>query len=292
MAFLLGLTLAAVLAAGVAAATPDPLVLYISSLHPVTPYFATLRVDMPTGTAHLEELSTGAGVFVRSPEAWPMMGEHGMMGRPAGQIFRRDEEALSSPELLRKNYTVKLRDGETALGRPTYRLELLPKWSGAIRRTVLLDRDTLVTLRVEDWDHADALVQRQEVTQIDFNPDTRLFTVESPRAASGQADRYVSLGEAAEVLGFRPAQPKYLPPGFSLYGVRLSPAHPGVAHLVFTDGLTIISLFERAVPWWARLGGALSRQSEHGYSLSRGGLAHYLVGDVPPVELQRMLESL
>lgn len=286
----IGLLLVLALSGTAGAAKLEPLVLYTASLRPVTPYFATVRVDMPTGTARLEVLSTGQGVFVRSPQNWPAMGEHGMMARPAGQVFKEDEEALSSPQLVSRNFKLQVSEGETVLGRQTYKLELLPKWSGSIRRTLLLDRDTLVTLRLEDRDHADALVQRQEVLAIDLNPDLRRFTVQM--ADSAGPDRLVEVPEAERALGFKLAVPKTLPPGFALYGVRLSPVHPEVAHLVFTDGVTVVSLFEQVIPWWARLGGGTPKESEHGYQFMRGNLALFLVGNIPAEELKRIRDSI
>ncbi|MGE5623711.1 MAG: hypothetical protein ACM3UP_01650 [Methanocella sp.] len=273
-----------------AAAKLDPLVLYTASLRPVTPYFATVRVDMPTGTARLEVLSTGQGIYVRSPQPWPAMGEHGMMARPAGQVFKEDEETLSSPQSVSRNFRLQVSDGETVLGRQTYKLELIPKWSGSIHRTLLLDRDTLVTLRLEDRDHADALVQRQEVLAIDLNPDLLRFTVQ--RAEGAGADRVMEVSEAERAIGFKLALPKVLPPGFVLYGVRLSPVHPEVAHLVFTDGVTVVSLFEQVIPWWARLGAGTTKESEHGHQFVRGNLTLFLVGNIPPEELRRMRDSI
>lgn len=270
----------------------DPLVLYTASLRPSIPFFAEVRVDMPTGTAHLEMLGTGSEVYVRSPQSWPQMGEHGMMARPAGQVFKKDVETLISPGLIAENFQVKLLTGDTFLGRPTYRIDLTPKWKGSISRTVLLDRDTLVPLRVEDRDHDDELVQRREITDIDFNPELRRFSVQASGQNASQPDRYASLAEAESLLGFRLAVPSYLPPGFEFYGVRISPAHPGVAHLVFTDGITIVSLFERTVPWWARLASRPKKASEHGFESSNGSLAFYLVGDIPAGELAQIIEAL
>ncbi|MEA4884794.1 MAG: hypothetical protein VB144_14270 [Clostridia bacterium] len=59
--------------------------------------------------------------------------------------------------------------------------------------------------------------------------------------------------------------------------------------MAFYDGLGVISLYERAVPWWARR--ASAPQAGPAIEWERNGMRFVLVGDVDPKLLLKMAQS-
>ena len=62
-----------------------------------------------------------------------------------------------------------------------------------------------------------------------------------------------------------------------------------VAQLVYSDGLGVITLYQRRVPWWARRTSA--PRAGHAIEWERHGMRYLLVGDVDPQLLLKMAQS-
>ncbi|MGE5508375.1 MAG: hypothetical protein ACM3RP_07850 [Chitinophagales bacterium] len=274
----------AVLAGGESPAGPgDALAVYAESERPALDYEATVTVRLPLGSGSFDVISAGGVTYLRPSKAPGLP-----PGRAAAAGFAPEAERLFANELLRQNYTVDIKNGPVLLGRETWEITLTPRWQGSPSRRAIIDRATRVRMVVEDRDHAGRVLQRREV--ISFQPAPGRQAARPVRRAGGK-ERWLSAEQAASTVGPWLRYPRYLPPGYRLVGVRVGPKPGGFVHLAFFDGLGVISLYEREVPWWARPG-VREGAERGGFAWTHDGIRFYLVGDVPPEELRRIADSL
>ncbi len=71
---------------------------------------------------------------------------------------------------------------------------------------------------------------------------------------------------------------------------RLQAALGGVAQLVYYDGLGMISLYERSVPWWAA--STLEPEAGNVIEWETCGIRYVLAGDIDPGLLLKMARSV
>lgn len=209
--------------------------------------------------------------------------------------------------LLSANYVFSSAAGEAVAGRDTVEVWVSPKWPGNVSRTVWVDCQTGAALRIEDRDYTGDVIWLWEVEQISYAAPRREM-LEAARAALSSAEAVpcsvarIPLGEVSAKAGFQVRLPAWTPEGYRLVAVRparvfggpgrrgpMAPARP-VVQLVYSDGLGAISLYERKVPWFARLA-SLPRRGRS-IEWERGGIRYVLVGDVDPELLLKMARSL
>jgi negative regulator of sigma E activity len=251
-------------------------------------------VETPSGPAHT---AVGLGRKAR----------YG--GMPPGSGPARTVQAFAQPiaediDLLVANYTITREAGPSIAGCDTVVLTISPKRVGNVRRVVWVDEVTGVQLKVEDYNYRGDVVQRREVVSISYAPVLRPETKASAEAAlagAGAVPHPMSrhtVQEASKELRFNLVVPTWIPEGYHLVDTR-TPRPPmgdmgpdvrvNMAHLVFHDGLGVISLYESPVPWWARR----SRPPVAGPVIEweHAGTRFVLVGDVDPQWLVRMAQS-
>lgn len=262
--------------------------------------------------------ANGMQVFYRSPlDATSSWQAAEMIRIPAAASRMQALEALAAPlhydsGLLSENYTFSANPGASIAGRDTVELRISPKWPGNVRRTVWADLHTGTALRVEDRNFRGELIWLWEVERITFSPPEGPM-VQAAHAAlsSGKASPYtgasMSLGEVSKAAGFRVALPTWVPEGYRLVALRPAqlsddPQEPGlgrlrrmarvapVAQLIYSDGLGMITIYQRQVPWWARR--ASAPRVGHAIEWERNGIRYVLVGDVDPQLLLKMARSL
>ena len=165
-----------------------------------------------------------------------------------------DNQVSSTANFARvmQNYRAILDGSETIADRATVSVELLNKHTGERAARVWIDRETHLVLKKEDY-HANGSVASQ--TRFDelrytnsipgdiFSTDTPqgYARVEAPAVATMETDIDHVIAQA----GFKPIEPQSLPQGFSEASADVSTVN-GVRtlHLLYTDGLRSISLFE------------------------------------------------
>jgi len=208
--------------------------------------------------------------------------------------------------LLVRNYSIEKSAGYYYRGRESARIKLMPKLPGNVGRTVWVDKTSGVLLSLEDVNYCGEVIQRLQTLQLDCDFDLDEERLRCAKLALTMAARDSGRGwamtadYASQVLGFEIAVPKWIPPGYELAGVRVlkdlagGPSFArgvgGVAQLVYYDGLGMISLYERYVPWWTA--STLEPKAGNVIEWEKRGIRHLLVGDIDPELLLKMARSV
>jgi len=167
-----------------------------------------------------------------------------------------DNEVASAAsfERVMRNYRAILDGDATIAERPTISVELLNKYTGERAERVWIDRRTHLVLKKEEY-HANGSVASQtrfeELRYTDTIPED-IFSTDTPAGYSRVTGPEVTMLDAdidhvIAQAGFKPIEPQSLPQGFTetsggvgtVNGVR-------TLHLLYSDGLRSISLFENA----------------------------------------------
>jgi negative regulator of sigma E activity len=156
--------------------------------------------------------------------------------------------------LVSSNYRAVLGDREIIAGRATTSIALVSKYTGERAERVWIDDRTHLALKKEVY-HGNGSIASQtrfeEVRYTDQIPED-IFTTSAPSgyaqiAAPDLAPQSSDVDRLMKTAGFAPQVPRYLPQGFGLTGGDVADVN-GVRtlHLVYSDGLRAISLFENA----------------------------------------------
>ncbi|HHW13960.1 MAG TPA: hypothetical protein GXX28_03380 [Firmicutes bacterium] len=212
--------------------------------------------------------------------------------------------------LLQHNYTLRTGGRGSIAGRSTEIVELVPRGCSRPVQRLWVDQQTGVILRTEQYRFDGSLAALTVFTA--FEPVASLpedlFHLALPKGVrvTRRLDSAAPLKALTEESGFPVRLPSELPPGFVFAGAAVGrPEKENVVHLRFTDGLTVISLFEQAARPFTRyrLEGAKAvalksgrgwlREECGGYVLNwtDGGINFTLVGEVPAAVLLRLANS-
>ncbi len=231
--------------------------------------------------------------------------------------------------LLLANYTLRAESGVRIAGRDTYEIEFIPKYPDRETKEIWVDAGTGIVLRASIDRPFNSESRLVSFTSVRFSPDSWTLTnpAEGPRGdlpapfvpPGGSEDGGPWIGALSpEVVrqldGYARSEPfvllspAYLPTGFILDEVgQFRPrgrfySPPGV-HILYTDGLSSISLFLQVeAPLWPNrireffLGDPAARRvQERGFTVFEGmkcGTRYVLVSDIGGDELAKMASSL
>ena len=220
---------------------------------------------------------------------------------------RKDNYAL-----LRANYEAVGRGADLFDGRQTAGIALVNRWS---RRTVLfmrVDRATNVVLDRQEFGPDGAIESEVRFTEIHYAaaiPTSDFALPKAYRLVQGPTFGRPS-ENAADVVrraGFQAREPKALPNGFSpVEGTLVELKGVRTVHLLYSDGIRTISLFENAKasnadlsalrPQTTSVAGRSAQYAEEGplalLTWSDGDLSYTLVGEITLPDLQRIAASL
>ncbi|HUU54120.1 MAG TPA: sigma-E factor regulatory protein RseB domain-containing protein [Armatimonadota bacterium] len=180
--------------------------------------------------------------------------------------------------LAERNYVAREGGEAVIAGRPARVIEIAPREGGPLLFRLWLDRKTHFALKRERHNIEGRLTSGTEYTEVQFGPTVApdVFAVPEGWAARQPADREakLSLGQLSARLGFALRSPQYLPPGYVLLGGyeqgwgrhRLR-----MAELRYTDGLRMLSLFQRERTGEEGAGGRGGRGRGHGRGRDEGG---------------------
>jgi negative regulator of sigma E activity len=153
-----------------------------------------------------------------------------------------------------QNYRALVDGSDTVADRLTYAVVLINKYTGERAARMWIDRGTGLVLKKEEY-HANGSVAAQtrfEGIRYTASIPDGIFSTQTPAGyaeVSGPdvAQPSADIESAIKDAGFTPYTPKDLPQGFSLTGADVTTVS-GVRtlHLLYSDGLRTISLFENA----------------------------------------------
>jgi len=256
---------------------------------------AAREVEVVVEVAHVK-----GGITCRHFLAPPKLAGHGAIITPRGRLrlgaagvahWRtglRAESADDLPLLLR-NYQVVATGMETVAGREVQGYLIRPKRPGNPSKRIWLDRESGLMLKsaLRNWEGKPVVESEFRQIKIGRNlPEAASQCRLPPEPAPAPHPR--------PRLDFTPVQPSYLPAGYQYQGqeVIMARGRP-TAHLRYSDGLNTISLFEQQGAGPAR---DLPARRNMGFSsfLYRrlGQMDAAVIGDLPPEELQRLMDSL
>ena len=157
--------------------------------------------------------------------------------------------------LLTANYRAFMGPSETIAGRPTTVLELLNKYTGQMTLRLWIDKETHLVLERENYAANGSVTHQMRFEQIRYTNDLPAAIFAEPKLpgyaiAKGldHAAPSSNLQLVVRTAGFKARGPKYLPDGFypiagavsDIKGVR-------TLHLLYSDGIRTLSLFENAL---------------------------------------------
>jgi negative regulator of sigma E activity len=249
---------------------------------------------------------------------------------PGPRPFHNRLSEKKTLDLLLKNYNVQIpaSDDEIA-GYETYLLTITPRFEGRPSKRIWVAKDKGIILRSEDLDSKGEIRSLSVYTQISFQTEEvqkKVSDLELPVNSpndSGKLAETLSLSKAQRKFKRRLILPTILPHGFELEQVMLLENLPKPAvHLLYTDGLTSLSLFEskdtrfqeppqargpdrprrdgerRGGPETKRIGGAsvqifeLPERQVRIYRWRQDDLGLTLIGDLSPPEMVRTVGSI
>lgn len=216
--------------------------------------------------------------------------------------------------LLTANYRAVHTGSENIAGRRASIVDLMNRYSGERIMRLWIDDRTHVVLAKEAYHGDGSLAWRTRFDAIRFTNDipSQLFMADLPRdykTVKGRSYGHPSedLTRAIAECGFTPIGPKYLPEGFSVVTADLTQIK-GVKnlHLLYSDGLRTISLFENATDRAVDFGGLRPKSTTfegHGaqyvhdgpttlLAWHEHGLEFAIVGDLDLKDLVRIATSV
>lgn len=219
----------------------------------LTPQITTLTVLCETGGRERREFPATRGVIVTDGStAWQYFPERGIVvKRP---VRRGDSaEVLRSEQLHQALASYEIRSAPAGLvaGRRSRLLEFYPRQSGSRPlRKVWLDVDTGLVLRTEVYNHENRLSWLSVFEVVEYRPpaEPEAFKLRVPagvQVVEAAEERCVAPEEAERASGLALGLPQYLPAGFAQTCIRTRRHHAyGEVQVLFSDGLSLLSLFE------------------------------------------------
>jgi len=154
--------------------------------------------------------------------------------------------------LAERNYLAREAGEETVAGRRARIIEIAPREGGPPVYRLWLDRETRFALKRERHNVEGRLTSGTEYTAVQFGPAVSpgVFAVPQGWVTKQPVDREakLSLSQLGARLGFAIRSPKYLPPGYVLLGgyeQEWGRHRLRMAELRYTDGLRVLSIFQR-----------------------------------------------
>jgi hypothetical protein len=211
-----------------------------------------LMLPHPEGARQIITITMPEGMWVFLPFAKRAIRQAGT-GLPSWRDlwgFRSDKL-----DLAQRNYDLRFVGREKVADLPCLVVELVPKFKENPKRRLWIHPPTRLPLRMERYDPDGALRVRIAFTEVQIDRPLPLLIFDTTLPQGWQltevsAQRQpINVAEAMRVLGFALLLPTWVPPGYVLDGVfALQDRQWKVAHIVYTDGISVISLFEHPAP--------------------------------------------
>lgn len=262
-----------------------------------------------------------------APEA--LYGEYDItIGTITTEIDPKDHRALVSENatadsalatntniaLLIANYRAVIGPVEIVAARPATTVSLVNKFTGERMMRLWIDNDTKVVLAKEAYHQDGSLAWRMRFDDIRFTSEipSEIFSAAIPPGFQEMEGRHWAdiaddMQRALDDAGFKPVNPHYLPDGFRVIGADVSTINNlRNLHLVYSDGIRTLSLFENnadAAPDFGGVKPRVTRFEGHDAQYVKDGpttllawrehgLAFALIGDLDLGELTEIAISV
>jgi len=212
------------------------------------------------------------------------------------------------------NYRAVVESLETVADRPTTSIVLINRYTGERALRVWIDRDTHLVLRKEEYHANGSVASRTRFDAVRYTGEIpeSIFSAALPAGFTQVTGTDVAMMDSdidrvIAQAGFKPYEPQNLPQGFRMTSGDVSDVR-GVKtlHLLYSDGLRSISLFENATGAAADFGAlrptTLTFEGREGQYVEDGpttlftwkehGLSFALVGDLMRGELVEIAKSV
>lgn len=163
---------------------------------------------------------------------------------PLARRFAPDEELDRAAE----NYAVTVGTSAPLLGRKAWLVEVRWKSDGALRRRLWVDRERGLVLKAERYGPDGGVLSAMELRKLERQAGDEPARFAPPpgyRVLEGVEPEFLELEEARAASGLDPRPAAWVPPGFVLESVDvLKPGSKPVIHYRYSDGLSVLSLFQ------------------------------------------------
>ncbi len=197
-------------------------------------------------------------------------------------------------ELVLKNYKVELKGTEIVSKRTAYHIVLIPIYEGNLREEIWIDKESYIQLKSSIYDWNGKFLKGKEVISLTIYKETPPILKEMKEILSRNAKKlspwYRSYEEAEKGLKTKLLKPSWLPKGYELVGIHASNRFKDTIHIVYTNGIGYISLYEKKVPIWARREKGPHRGPHPNWE--KKGVRLLLIGDVDDDLLYEMAKSI
>lgn len=189
-----------------------------------------------------------------------------------GDAVRSYEKVMPADReraLLVANYELLVSTAEKVAGRAVWSLTLKPRSTGKAWQAMAIDQETRVVLRVKRFIPRRSFASQASFTAFEPNKaqEAALFTIGdttvAPVASKGLEPDFMTLEQLSKEMGKPSRLPTDLPGGFVFESAdAFTVGKMKVAHARYTDGLTVLSVFETERPVRLPKGGVIGGTAE------------------------------
>lgn len=206
----------------------------------------------------------GSGTIVNGREVAPIMPSKDRRGQggmpPFFQPDQMDELQGYNVQQLIRNYKIRVLEGGLIAGRNTYLIEIEPKNENRPSRKIWIDKEKKIALKVEQYNAQKILQRLVAFSNIDFAMDIsdEVFRIQrsfwdmrgrpKPPEREDLWDQLQGKLDASKIREKAKFEVKILdnlPGGLALQSITMVKFEKDQnVHLIYTDGLTFVSLFQ------------------------------------------------
>ncbi len=213
---------------------------------------------------------------------------------PKGTLSSLGLSLPKKPDLILKNYNIEPKGEEIVIGRKTYHISLIPICKDTVEEEIWIDKETYIPLKIIIYDWNKRILKEKNITSLTIYEKTPpiLKTMEEiiKKNSKRLSKWYKTFEEAERATKMRLLKPEYIPCGYELLGIHASNRFKNTIHILYSNGIGFISLYEKKVPIWARRGKGPHRGPHPNWE--KNGIRLLLVGDIKEDVLYKMAKSI
>ena len=256
----------------------------------------------------------GDYIITRGPASYEFDAKNSQVTVSRNPVFADQVTTDAIFDQVLANYKCVISGYDSVAGHATVSVVLLNKYTGERTLRVWLDRQTHLVLKREEYHANGAVASQMRFEELRYTKKlpAGIFATEAPAGYKQTKGHDYSkptsdVDKAVREAGFKPFTPKDLPQGFALTsGSSTSVDGVRTLHLIYSDGLRTLSLFENATgaaadfgtlhPRTAHFEGHEAQYVEDGpttlLTWKEHGLHFALVGDLLRTELIEIAKSV